>query len=99
MQTIWLLTIALLSSSALSAQITLALSSSAAGSSSAALNLTLTSPAGSEPAGVEWRLTYSPGDVLSINAVVAGTAAAAGKSITCAATAGGHNFFVVGLAI
>ena len=47
--------------------------------------LVLTSPAGSEPAGLQWTLQYSAADVVSITAVAGPAAITAGKSLQCAA--------------
>jgi len=43
-------------------------SATASAAGSATLNLTLTSPTGSEPAGVQWTLSYSPAAIASISA-------------------------------
>ena len=76
------LTIGLLAAIPLFAQNSLVLSSGGS-----ALNLTLTSRGGVQPAAIQWTLTYSSNELLSIKAVVAGSAAAAGKTINCA----GHD--------
>src|ERR1700687_4734917 len=83
-----LLTLVLTSSSALFGQGTLVLSSATTTGGTVALALTLTSPVGSEPAGIQWDLTYSATDVVSINAVAAGSAVTAGKSINCSPSSG-----------
>ena len=80
------------------AQGTLALSSgTAAANSSAALNLTLTFPAGSEPAGLQWTLTYSPTSIISISAIAGASANAAGKSLYCSASSGSYICLLAGL--
>src|ERR1035441_9363379 len=72
-------------------QDTLALSSgTAAANGAATLNLSLTSPTGSEPAGLQWTLTYSPGDIVSMSAVAGTSATTAGKSLTCSASSGSY---------
>ena len=93
---IWSLTIVFLSPSTLFGQGILSLSSGISSGSSAAVNLTLSSPAGSQPAGIQWTLTYSPRDILSIDAVAAGGAVAAGKAIQCSAGAGIYTCLLVG---
>jgi len=86
------LTVGLLAAIPLFAQNTLVLSSTAS-----ALNLTLTSRAGVNPAAVQWTFTYSSNELLSIQAVAAGSAAAAGKTITCAGAAGTYRCLLSGL--
>src|SRR5207244_3091282 len=97
MRRIWPLTIILFSPNTLFGQSNLVMSSSIWSGSSAAMNLTLSSPAGSQPAGIQWTLTYSPRDILSINAVAAGSAVAAGKAIHCSAGAGTYTCDLAGL--
>ena len=87
-----------LSVNPLIAQGTLALSSGgAAPNGSATLNLTLASPAGSEPAGIQWTLTYSPTNIVSISAIAGASGAAAGKSLSCSASSGSYICLLVGL--
>jgi uncharacterized protein (TIGR03437 family) len=92
-----LLTFVLTSASALFGQGTLVLSSGTTVGGTVALDLTLTSPAGSEPAGLQWDLTYSATDVVSINAAAAGSAVAAGKSISCSSSSGTYRCLLAGL--
>src|ERR1019366_8554639 len=94
-QRVGLLTFVLTSTGALFGQGTLVLSSGTAVGGTVALDLTLTSPTGSEPAGIQWDLTYSATDVVSINAVAAGTAVSAGKWISC--SPGTHRCLLAGL--
>ena len=76
----------------------LVLSSGAAGSTGAvSLNLTLTSPTGSEPAAVEWTLSYSPSDVTAISATIGTIPSGAGKSLTCAAGTGTYTCVASGM--
>src|SRR6266567_650755 len=96
MQRIWLLTIILFSNT-LFGQGNLLLSSAMWSGNSGAMNLTLSSPAGSQPAVIQWTLTYSPQDILSMNAVAAGSAVAAGKAIHCSAGAGTYTCLLAGL--
>ena len=61
------------------------------------LNLSLTSPAGSGPAGVQWTLTFSP-TVVTINSVTAATSlTAANKSVTCASASGTYTCLAYGM--
>src|ERR1039458_4930800 len=94
-QRVGLLTFVLTSTSALFGQGTLALSSGTAAGGTVALDLSLMSPSGKEPAGIQWDLTYSATDVVSINAVAAGTAVSAGKWISC--SPGTHRCLLAGL--
>ncbi len=65
-------------------QDTLALSSgSGVQGGAVTLNLSLSSPAGSAPAGVQWTLTYAAGNIATISAVASPSATAAGKTIAC----------------
>src|SRR5271156_268407 len=62
----------------------LALSSGTAGSNGVvALNLSLTSPAGSQPTAIQWTLTYPPANVASISVNSGSAITAAGKSLNC----------------
>src|SRR5436305_9471949 len=91
MRSMRVLTIGLLAAIPLFAQNSLVLSSGGS-----ALNLTLTSRGGVQPAAIQWTLTYSSNELLSIKAVVAGSAAAAGKTITCAGTTGTYRCVLSG---
>ena len=51
---------------------------------SVSLNLALSSPAGQEPASVEWSLNYPPSSVTGLSITAGSSAISAGKSITCA---------------
>jgi hypothetical protein len=76
----------------------LALSSGTAGSNGGiALNLSLTSPAGSEPTAVQWTLTYPPANVVSISVNSGAAITAAGKSLNC--FGGGGTFSCVASAM
>src|SRR3954451_19794833 len=88
----------LVSSGLLFAQGTLALSSSSASGGSASLALTLsTAVGGTQPAALQWTLSYTPSDVLSINAVAGSAAVAAGKSITCTSATGAYRCVLAGV--
>src|ERR1700720_191359 len=47
------------------------------------LNLSLSSPAASLPAALQWALNYSASDIAGITAVEGPAALAAGKTVTC----------------
>jgi uncharacterized protein (TIGR03437 family) len=79
-------------------QDTMALSSgNAVEGGSIALNLSLSSAVGSEPAGIQWTLTYSAANVASIDAVAGSSAAAANETITCFAGAGSYTCLLSGM--
>ncbi len=61
-----------------------------------ALNLTITSVAGSEPAGIQWTLGYSTG-VASISIVPGNALTTANKTLTCAPVQGAQTCIAVGL--
>jgi len=76
----------------------LALSSGTAVAGGAiALNLSLNSPVGSEPAGVQWTLTYPAGNTASIGAVAGSSATAADETITCFSGAGSYTCLLSGM--
>lgn len=58
-------------------------SGSGAAGSNVALNLSLASPTGSEPAAVEFSVNYPSDQMASFTAVAGSAATAAGKSLTC----------------
>src|ERR1700722_9143852 len=58
-------------------------SGTAASNGSVALNLSLTSPAGSQPTALQWTLTYPPASVVSISVNSGSAITAAGKSLNC----------------
>ncbi len=69
----------------------LALSSgTAASNGTVALNLVLTSPAGSEPAAIQWTLTYPPANVVSISVSSGAALTAASKTLSCSASSGAY---------
>jgi hypothetical protein len=63
----------------------------------ASLNLSLTSPAGSEPAGLEWTLIYSTSAITNITATIGAAGTAAGKVLSCSLSPGSYTCFVTGL--
>ena len=66
-------------------------------SGTVSLNLTLTSPSGSQPAAVQWNLTYPAANVLSLSATAGPAATAAGKSLACAGSSGTYTCIAYGL--
>ncbi|MBZ5581002.1 MAG: hypothetical protein LAQ30_02150 [Acidobacteriia bacterium] len=64
---------------------------------SATLTLNLTSPGGAAPAAIQWELTYSRADVVSMSAVTGDSAATAGKSIYCTGRRGSYLCLLAGL--
>jgi uncharacterized protein (TIGR03437 family) len=76
----------------------LALSSgSATQGGSVSLNFSLTSPAGSEPAALQWTFTYSSSDIATISASAGPASSAAGKSIICSASPGSYTCLLSGI--
>jgi uncharacterized protein (TIGR03437 family) len=92
---IMLLAIVLLSARTIFGQGVLALSAGIASGGSPWI-LTLTAPEDSQPAGIQWTVTYSPRDIRSISAAAAGSAVAADKAINCAAGTGTYTCLVTG---
>jgi hypothetical protein len=76
----------------------LALSSGTAGANGiASLNLVLTSPAGSEPASIQFTLTFPAANVTSISVSPGPTAIGAGKTAQCALASGAYTCLLFGL--
>ena len=76
----------------------ISLSSGTASGGAVSLNLTLSSPAGSEPVALQWTFTYPPANIVSISAVPGAGIASAGKSLSCVAPgAGVYTCLVWGL--
>ena len=61
------------------------------------LNLSLTSPSGYQPAGLQWTLTYPPSNITNITAADGTAATAANKAIFCAGGAGSYTCLLTGL--
>ncbi len=61
------------------------------------LNLSLTSPAGHEPAGIQWTLGYSSSDIVSISGAAGPAATAAGKSVMCSGSPGSYICLLTGI--
>jgi len=77
---------------------TVALSSGTAGSNgTVTLNLNLTSPSGSQPAALQWTLTFSPSAVVAISAAAGTAATNANKTLTCAAASGSYTCLISGM--
>ncbi|HUI54257.1 MAG TPA: hypothetical protein VLY04_04760, partial [Bryobacteraceae bacterium] len=72
-------------------------SGTAAANGTVALNLSLTSPSGSEPAAVQWTLTYPASSVTAISAVVGSVASGAGKTVTCFGGSGSYTCIAAGM--
>jgi hypothetical protein len=89
---------ALLGQSLPSKQVSLALSSGSANlSSTVSLNLVLTSSPGYEPAGLQWTLAFSAGDLVPVGVLAGSALAVAGKSIYCNGRIGTITCLGVGL--
>ena len=96
----WILATVLLAllANPLLGQSTLALSPSTSLANGAATSyLTLTSPLGSEPAGLQWTLIYPPTSLVSINAVAGASSITAGTSLSCATIPGSYTCVLTGL--
>ena len=83
---------------ALWAQSTLTLASgTATAGSTVALNLSLSSPAGSEPAALQWVLTYPSASIASISVAPGTSTTTAGKSISCAGGPAAYTCIAFGI--
>jgi hypothetical protein len=76
--------------------LTLASATATAGGT-VALNLSISSPSGSEPAAVQWTFTYPASSIASLNVTAGAAATAAGKSVACAGSAAAYTCIVSGL--
>ncbi len=72
-------------------------SGSSASNGTVSLNLNLTSPAGNEPAGIQWTLTFPQSHVIAISVTAGPAAAAAGKTVSCFAGSGTYACVVSGM--
>src|SRR5580692_12027023 len=61
------------------------------------LSLALSSTSGIQPAGIQWTFAYPPSAVVAISASAGTAATIAGKSLSCAGTAGSYMCFLTGL--
>ncbi len=92
------LAILLVFGSAALAQSTLTLSSiNAAPGSTITLNLSLASPAGSEPTGLQWTLGYPSTAVASVSMAASPSATAAGKSLACSGRPAAYTCIAYGM--
>jgi len=73
--------------------------SSAAGSpnGATALTISLTSPAGSAPAGLQWTLSYNPADIAAISVAPGPSSVAAAKSVYCSAAVATSTCLAIGM--
>ncbi len=77
---------------------TLTLSSgSAIPGSTVSLDLSLISPAGSEPAGLQWTFLFSPTAISNVSVAAGAAAVAAGKSLSCTLGSGTYTCVLWGL--
>lgn len=63
----------------------------------ASLTLALTSTADSQPAGLQWTVSYSTSAVTAVTATAGAASTAAGKSIVCAGSPGAYTCLLAGL--
>lgn len=73
------------------------LASGTVASGKVTLALSLNSPAGSDPAAVQWTLTYSSSNVASVTAVAGASLTSAAKTISCSASAGSYTCVASGM--
>jgi hypothetical protein len=76
---------------------TLSLSQGSAGRGTVALNVTLTSASGQQPAGIQWTVSYSGVDFTAIQVTAGPAGTAAGKSVACSGTPGAYMCILLGL--
>jgi len=70
---------------------TLTLSSSVTGPGIVGVNLTLSSPVGSEPAAIQWSVGFPSADVMWATVVPGPSGVSAGKSIACTMNSGAYS--------
>ena len=81
-----------------SAQPLLSLASATASpGSNIALNLSLSSPAGSEPSGLQWTIIYTPAGLTNVNVAPGAALTSTGKTLQCAAAAGSSTCIAYGM--
>src|ERR1051325_7655640 len=61
------------------------------------LNLAVTSQTGSEPASLEWTLTYPTATVTSLSVTAGSALTSAGKSISCVSNSGSYSCVATGM--
>ena len=79
------------------AQVSLSLSSGGAQNGTMLLNFLLSSPSGSEPAGLQWTLSYPTASVTQAIVAAGAQANAASKSVTCNTVSGSQTCVVSGM--
>lgn len=80
------------------AQSTLNLSSTSTPAGGAViLNLSLSSPAGSEPSAIQWTMDYPPAALSNVSVVSGSALSSAGKSLQCEPTSGSYTCIGYGL--
>ena len=80
------------------AQPALSLSSTSASAGSAVtLNLSLSSPAGSEPSAIQWTLNYPPASLSNISVIPGATLAPVGKTLQCVSGSGSYTCIAYGM--
>src|SRR5579863_1673187 len=72
-------------------------SGTTAANGTVSLNLVLTSPAGNEPAAVQWTVTFPAGNVTAISEAPGSSATSAGKTLSCASGSGTYTCVASGL--
>ena len=60
-------------------------------------NLSLATASGAQPAALQWTMSYSPSDISSLSLTIAGTAASAAKTLSCAPGAGSTTCLIYGM--
>ena len=60
-------------------------------------NLSLATATGAQPAALQWTMSYSPSDISSLSLTIAGTAASAAKTLSCAPAAGSTTCLIYGM--
>ena len=79
------------------AQVNLSLASGSAYAGGAVSLDLLLSSNGTQPAALQWTLDYSTASFTSVQVTTGPTATAAGKQVTCAASASGSTCILVGM--
>jgi len=72
-------------------------SGSTASNGTVSLNVNLTATGGNEPAGIQWTLTYTQGNVTAISVTAGPAAIAAGKTLNCFAGSGNYTCLISGM--
>ena len=64
---------------------------------SALLTISLTSPAGSAPTGLQWTISYNPADIAAISVAPGPSSVAAAKSVYCSSAVGARTCLAIGM--